>query len=192
MENTIIKHIKENLEVKEKILNDERFIKNIVKIAKLLVEAYKTGNKLLVAGNGGSAADAQHIAGELVSKLYLERPALNAVSLTVNTSVLTAIGNDYNYEKTFARQVEAFGVKGDVFLGLSTSGNSKNVIEAIFESKKRGLKTIGFVGEVKCEMDEICDYIVKIPSAKTPIIQESHIMLGHLICGMVEEALFKK
>lgn len=190
MKKTIISHIDENVKIKELILNDEKFIKNIEKIAKELINAYKNGNKLLVAGNGGSAADAQHIAGELVSKLYLERKALNAISLTVNTSVLTAIGNDYNYEQTFARQIDAFGAKGDVFLGLSTSGNSKNVIEAVFEAKKRGLVTVGFVGSMACDMDEICDYIVKIPSDKTPIIQESHIMLGHIICGLVEEAIF--
>ena len=144
----------------------------------------------MTAGNGGSAGDAQHIAGELVSKFFFDRPGLSAFSLATDTSILTAIGNDYGYEKSFSRQVQANGNEGDVFIGISTSGNSRNIVLALEEAKKKGLVAVGLVGEKECAMDNLCDYIIHVPSSSTPTIQESHIMIGHIICAIVEEAVF--
>jgi D-sedoheptulose 7-phosphate isomerase len=144
----------------------------------------------MTAGNGGSACDSQHIAGELVAKFFIDRPGLNAISLVNYISSLTATSNDYGYEKSFARQIQAFGCEGDIFIAISTSGNSENIISAIKEAKERKIITIGLVGEKECKMDDLCDYIIKVPSSVTPTIQESHIMIGHAICAMVEETLF--
>ena len=187
----IINYIQNSIYTKTKILNDEKFINNIQVIANVIVDAYSKGKKVLTAGNGGSAGDAQHIAGELVSKFFFDRPGLSAFALSTVTSILTAIGNDYGYELSFARQVQANANKGDVFIGISTSGNSKNIVKAIEEAKKKGVITVGLVGEKPCEMDKICDYILKVPSTSTPTIQESHIMIGHIICAIVEEKIFK-
>ena len=184
-------YIQNSIYTKTKILNDEKFINNIQVIANVIVDAYSKGKKVLTAGNGGSAGDAQHIAGELVSKFFFDRPGLSAFALSTDTSILTAIGNDYGYELSFARQVQANANKGDVFIGISTSGNSKNIVKAIEEAKKKGVITVGLVGEKPCEMDKICDYILKVPSTSTPTIQESHIMIGHIICAIVEEKIFK-
>ena len=145
----------------------------------------------MLAGNGGSAADAQHMAGELVSKFLKDRNPLNAMALTTNMSVLTAIGNDYSQEFVFERQLQAYGVEGDVFIAISTSGNSKNIIRAIKEAKDLKMKVIGLCGGNKCDMDGICDCLIKVPSVKTPIIQESQITIGHAICAIVEDELFK-
>ena len=144
----------------------------------------------MLAGNGGSAADAQHIAGELVSKFYFERPAIDAVALTTNTSILTAIGNDLGYEVLFSRQVEAMGHEGDVFIGISTSGNSKNIVKALEVCRERGIYTIGLTGESGGAMKELCDLCIQIPCSETPRIQEAHMMIGHIICCLVEETLF--
>ena len=190
MKDRVRNHIQEALDVKQKMLSDEKFIDNISMIADVITEAYCDKKKMLIAGNGGSAADAQHIAGELVSKFHIERPALPALALITNTSVLTATANDDSYDKVFSRQVEAFGNKGDVFFGISTSGNSENVIEAIKSAKNADMITVGLVGEHSCKMDEICDYIIKIPSLKTPIIQEAHITIGHILCEIVEAKMF--
>lgn len=184
-------YIQSSVDTKQKILNDEKILENIKTIANTVVDAYKNGKKVLTAGNGGSAGDAQHIAGELVSKFFFDRPALSAFSLATDTSILTAIGNDYGYEYSFARQIQANADKGDIFIAISTSGNSKNIVNAILEAKKKKVITIGFTGEKACEMDLLCDYIIKVPSKSTPIIQESHIMIGHIICALVEEAIFK-
>lgn len=184
-------YIQDSIATKQKILNDEKMISTIEKIADEIVKAYKSNKKVLIAGNGGSAADAQHIAGELVSKFYFDRPGLSAIALNVNTSIITAIGNDYGYEKVFSKQIEAHGEQGDIFIGISTSGNSVNIIAALEEAKKKGIVTIGLVGEKSCKMEKICDYIIKIPSSETPKIQESHIMIGHIICAIVEEKMFK-
>lgn len=184
-------YIAESIATKKAILEDENLIKTIETIADVIVNAYKNNKKVLLAGNGGSAADAQHIAAELVSRFYFNRPGLAAVALTTDTSILTAIGNDFGYDITFSRQVEANGQDGDVFIGISTSGNSKNVLAAIEEAKKKNITTIGFVGQKDCLMDKQCDYVVKIPSSDTPKIQESHIMIGHIICAIVEEQMFK-
>lgn len=184
-------YIQASIDTKQNILNDEKMIENIKNIAEVIVSAYKNGKKVLTAGNGGSAGDAQHIAGELVSKFFFDRPALSAFSLATDTSILTAIGNDYGYEYSFARQIQANANEGDVFIAISTSGNSKNIVKAIEAAKLQNVTTIGLVGEKECTMDRICDYIIKVPSSCTPTIQESHIMIGHIICAIVEEKLFK-
>ena len=186
----IKKYIQASIDTKTKILNDEKIIITIQKIADEIVNAYKNDKKVLTAGNGGSAGDAQHIAGELVSKFFFDRPGLTAFSLATDTSILTAIGNDYGYEKTFSRQIQANAKECDVFIGLSTSGNSKNILFAIEEAKKKGVITVGLVGQKECKMDGLCDYIIHVPSLSTPTIQESHIMIGHTICALVEEAIF--
>lgn len=186
------RYIEKSIETKTKILEDKSIIQEIEKIADVIVEAYRNGKKVLTAGNGGSAGDAQHIAGELVSKFFFDRPGLSAFSLATDTSILTAIGNDYGYELSFARQIQANAVAGDVFIGISTSGNSKNIIKAFEEGKKKGITCVALVGNKPCEADKICDYVIKVPSDSTPTIQESHIMIGHIICALVEEAIFKK
>jgi D-sedoheptulose 7-phosphate isomerase len=182
--------IKKSYEIKKNILENKEIFNEIIKIGEILIDVYKKGKKLLIAGNGGSAADAQHIAGELVSKFYFDRPALPAIALTTDTSIITAIGNDYGYEYLFSRQIEANGVKGDAFLGISTSGNSKNIIEGVKKAKEKGLITIGLTGETGGEMKNLCDYIIKVPSSETPRIQESHILIGHIWCSMIEKDIF--
>jgi D-sedoheptulose 7-phosphate isomerase len=192
MTDKIYKQISESILVKEKILKDGLLIEQIKQAALLIINGYKTGKKTLLAGNGGSAADAQHIAGEFVSRFIFDRPGLASLALTTDTSILTAIGNDYGYEKLFARQVQAQAVKGDVFIGISTSGNSRNVIEALSVCKEKGVNSIGLTGKSGGEMADICDICIKVPSAETPRIQESHIMIGHILCFLVEEELFGK
>ena len=192
MKNFIANQIKKSYEIKQAIYDDKEIMSLIQEVSKITIEAYKKGNKTLIAGNGGSAADAQHIAGEFVSKFYFDRPGLPSIAITTDTSILTAIGNDYGYEKLFARQVQANGVKGDIFIGISTSGNSKNIIEALKECKNKGIVTIGFTGERGGKMKELCDYCICVPSNETPRIQESHILIGHIICAVVEEDIFGK
>jgi D-sedoheptulose 7-phosphate isomerase len=162
------------------------------RVAALSVEALRAGGKILLCGNGGSAADAQHWAGELVSRFYYDRPGLPAIALTTDTSILTAIGNDYGYERVFARQVEALGRKGDVLYGISTSGNSPNVVAALEAARAQGLVTIGFTGQGGGKMLALCDICIRIPSDSTPRIQEGHEVLGHAICGMIEAAMFPR
>ena len=185
-------YIQNSIDTKTKILNSMDILSTIQKISDVIFDGYRNNKKVLTAGNGGSAGDAQHIAGELVSKFFFDRPGLSAFSLATDTSILTAIGNDYGYENSFSRQVQANGCEGDTFIGISTSGNSKNVVLALQEAKKKGLITVGLVGEKECEMDKYCDFIIHVPSASTPTIQESHIMIGHIICALVEEAIFQK
>jgi len=190
VEKFIANQVKKSYEIKQAIYENKELMELIQKVSKVTIEAYKQGNKTLIAGNGGSAADAQHIAGEFVSKFYFDRPGLASIALTTDTSILTAIGNDYGYEKLFSRQVQANGVKGDIFIGISTSGNSKNIIEALKECKEKGILTVGFTGENGGDMKELCDYCICVPSNETPRVQESHILLGHIICAVVEEELF--
>ena len=185
-------YISKSIETKTKILNNDELIKKLEKIAEVIIKAYQDDKKVLTAGNGGSAGDAQHIVGELISKVFINRPALNAISLSTDTSVITAVSNDFSYEEVFARQIQANAKEGDVFVAISTSGNSENVIKALETAKEKGVVTIGLTGEKGCKMDELCDYIIHVPSDVTPIIQESHIMLSHIICAKVEESLFKK
>lgn len=186
----IVQQIQESTKVKQAILSDQLLLTDIEKAAMIVTDAYKNGKKTLLAGNGGSAADAQHIAGEFVSRFYFDRPGLPSIALSTDTSILTAIGNDYGYEKLFSRQVQAQGNEGDVFIGISTSGNSSNILFAIEECKKKGIYTIGFTGQTGGKMADICDLIIKVPSLETPRIQESHILIGHIICCIVEDIIF--
>ncbi|EEU6929391.1 D-sedoheptulose 7-phosphate isomerase [Campylobacter jejuni] len=191
--NSYIKeHFQESILVKEQILKDENLITLIKNASLEVIKAYKNGNKTLLAGNGGSAADAQHIAGEFVSRFYFDRPGIASIALTTDTSILTAIGNDYGYENLFARQVQAQGVKGDIFIGISTSGNSKNILKALDLCKQKGIISIGLSGASGGAMNELCDYCIKVPSTCTPRIQEAHILIGHIICAITEEELFGK
>lgn len=190
MKEYIIDQIKDSYETKINMMNQKNIIETIQKVAEITIEAYRNGNKTLIAGNGGSAADAQHMAGEFVSRFYFDRPGLPSIALSTDTSILTAVGNDYGYEKVFARQIQANGNSGDIFFGISTSGNSENIIAAIKECKEKGILTVGLVGEKSCKMDELCDYIIKVPSTETPRIQESHLLIEHMICALVEKAIF--
>lgn len=183
-------YIKNSIITKEKITNDKNIINAIRDASMAIVGAYRKGNKVLTAGNGGSTADAQHIAGELVGRFQRERRALDAIALTTDVFVMTAVGNDFGFDRIFARQIQAHGKKGDVFIGISTSGNSQNIISALEEAKNLGLVTIGLTGKKDCKMDNLCDYIIKVPSDSTPTIQECHVMIGHIICSIVEEELF--
>lgn len=189
-EKLIIDKINQTLRVKQNILKDNELVKKIDEITRVIVNAYKENKKVVLFGNGGSAADAQHLAGELVGKFYLERKALAAIALTTNTSELTAIANDYNFNRVFTRQVEALVNPGDIVIGITTSGNSLNVIEGIKEAKLRGAVTIGFTGASGGKLKENVDYLLSVPSEDTPHIQESHIMIGHIICYLVEKELF--
>lgn len=186
----ILQQIQESIAIKNKILNDPNIIDIINQVANEVIAAYKRGNKTLLAGNGGSAADAQHIAGEFVSRFYYDRPGLASIALTTDTSVLTAIGNDYGYERLFARQIQANGKKGDVFIAISTSGNSPNILLALEEAKTMEIITVGLTGETGGKMKALCDYCIRVPSKETPRIQESHIMIGHVICAIVEKEIF--
>jgi D-sedoheptulose 7-phosphate isomerase len=181
-----------SLEVLAAMVADPGLLAAVERAADLCVEAVTTGHKVLLAGNGGSAADAQHIAAEFVSRFAYDRPGLPAFALTTDTSALTAIGNDYGYQVLFARQVQAVGLAGDVFIGLSTSGRSPNVLAALREARAKGLRTIGFTGSTGQAMAPLCDLLLAVPAAETPKIQEAHITLGHIICGLVERRCFPR
>lgn len=185
-------HFEDSIQVKNQILQDKALIELIQKVALITTNAYKNCFKTMLAGNGGSAADAQHIAGEFVSRFYFDRPGIPSIALTTDTSILTAIGNDYGYDRLFARQVQAQGVKGDIFIGISTSGNSTNIIEALKVCKEKEIISIGLTGQSGGKMADLCDYCIKVPSNCTPRIQESHIVIGHIICAIVEEEIFGK
>lgn len=182
--------IQSSIEVKQSILADEAMIQQLANVSQLITTAFKNGNKVLFCGNGGSAADAQHLAAEFSGRFYTDRDALPAEALHVNTSYLTAVANDYSYDVVYARLVKGLGHKGDVLIGLSTSGNSKNIIEAFKVSRQKQMITIGFTGETGGQMKELSDHLFNVPSKDTPRIQESHIMLGHIICQLVEEQYF--
>lgn len=189
--NSIIKEqIAASIQTKQLILDNPELLKDINDAASLVTIAYQQNKKTLLGGNGGSAADAQHIAGEFVSRFYFDRPGIPSIALTTDTSIITAIGNDYGYEKLFARQIQAYGNEGDIFIGISTSGNSKNIIEGLAMCKEKGIKSIGLTGISGGKMAELCDICVRVPSPETPRIQESHILIGHIICCIVEETLF--
>jgi D-sedoheptulose 7-phosphate isomerase len=190
MRSFIIDQLKEAYEVEKRILEDEALVSVIEAVARRCAEAYKAGRKTLIAGNGGSAADAQHIAAEFIGRFSFERPSLPSIALTTDTSMLTAIGNDYGFENIFRRQVQGQGVKGDVFIGLSTSGRSANIIAALEECKQREIVTVSLTGAGDHKMAEISDYCIVVPSTSTPRIQEAHTLIGHLICSAVEAALF--
>ena len=175
-----------------RLKRDVRAIGSISDIAETLRDALVNGNKILLAGNGGSAADAQHLAGEFVSRFNYDRPGLAAFALTTDTSVLTAIGNDYGYERIFSRQIEAVGNKKDIFIGISTSGTSPNILNALSTAQDRGLITIGFCGDYTEKFENQCNYIFSAPSSSTPKIQEIHIIVGHIVCGLVESSIFPR
>ncbi len=186
---TTLQHIRESVEVKTALLNDPHAIATITKVADLCAQAYEHGHKVIWAGNGGSAADAQHMAGEMVSKFYFDRPAIPSIALTTDTSIITAIGNDYGYEHIFDRQLQANARRGDIFIGISTSGNSRNLVASLPLCRELGVTTVALVGAAPCHMDD-WDYVVKIPSIVTPRIQECQTLIGHIICCIVEETLF--
>lgn len=190
MINYIKNQIQASIDTKEKILKDERLMETIAQVGRECVELYRNGKKTLLAGNGGSAADAQHIAAELVGRYGFDRPSIPSIALTTDTSNLTAIGNDYGYDQVFSRQMEGMGSEGDLFIGISTSGNSVNIVKAINAAKAKGVKTVALVGRDGGEMARISDYAIIVPSNETPRIQESHILIGHMICDIIEKELF--
>jgi len=184
--------ISESIEIKNKLLKDEQFLEMVVMSCKVISAALRSGKKLLIAGNGGSAADSQHIAAEFVGRFLMDRRALSAIALTTDTSIITAIANDFGYESVFARQIEALGEAGDVFLAISTSGNSKNLIKALRVAQLSHISTISLTGMTGSEMEKLSDICINVPSRLVPRIQESHIMIAHIICDMVERNLFSK
>ena len=188
----ITNNLTASIELKQRILDDAQTLKTIAEMADQIVGAYQHGKKVLFCGNGGSAADAQHLAAELSGRYYYDRPPLSAEALHVNTSYLTAVANDYSYEEVYARLMQAVGNQGDILIGLSTSGNSKNVVNALIEAKSRGCITFGFTGKGGGKMKDHCDFLVSIDSTDTPRIQECHMLIGHSICEIVEQALFTK
>lgn len=171
---------------------DARMPELMAKAVDHAVAALRAGRKLLFAGNGGSAADAQHWAGELVSRFYYDRPGLPAIALTTDTSILTAIGNDYGYDYVFARQVEALGQEGDVLVAISTSGNSRNIVRAIEAAREKRMVVIGYTGQGGGQMASLCDLCFRVPSGETPRIQEGHEALGHLLCALIEAEMFPR
>ena len=186
----IIKAIKNTIETKKRILADKNTLSTIEKIAKELIKAFKNDKKVLLCGNGGSAADAQHIAAELSGKFYLDREPLFAEALHTNPSFLTAVANDYSYDEVFARAVKANGREGDILIGISTSGNSMNVIKAIEVANDKKMITVGLNGATGGKLNGLCKHLIKVPSNDTPRIQESHILIGHIICEIVEKKIF--
>ena len=186
---TVKSQVGESARVKEALLQDGATLQKVAEVAQLLIGTYKAGGKTLWAGNGGSAADAQHMAAELVNKFRLNRSGLPALALTVDTSILTAIGNDYGYDQVFVRQIEACGQPGDVFIGISTSGNSANLVKALSACRARGIVTVALVGGRPCLMDGY-DHVIHVPSEDTPRIQECQTLIGHILCDAVEQSLF--
>lgn len=184
--------IDSSIQVKQDILLDEQLIKEIENIIVAVVNCYKSGGKVYFCGNGGSAADAQHIAAELSGRFYYDRDPLYAEALHVNTSYLTAVANDYSYDEIYARLIKAKGWKGDVLFGISTSGNSENILRAFAQAKKQGVITVALTGATGGKMKDLADFLLNVPSTDTPRIQESHIMLGHIICEYVESELFPR
>ena len=182
--------INASINVKQQVLEDELLLQTINNCIHKIVTAFKNGNKVLFCGNGGSAADAQHLAAEFSGRFYTDRKALPAEALHCNTSYLTAVGNDYSFDVIYSRLVDGIGQHGDVLIGLSTSGNSKNIIKAFETAKEKGMITIGFTGTTGGQLKPVSDYLINVPSTDTPRIQESHILIGHIICQLVEEKIF--
>ncbi|MCX6281118.1 MAG: D-sedoheptulose 7-phosphate isomerase [Bacteroidetes bacterium] len=184
--------ILQSIETKQKILDNQELLKVIEDVASACSTAFCNGNKVLFCGNGGSAADAQHLAAEFSGRFYYDRPPLPSEALHVNTSYLTAVANDYSYDEVYSRIVKGSGQEGDVLIGLSTSGNSKNVIRAFEVANEIGMLTVALTGETGGLMKDIVDFLINVPSTDTPRIQESHILIGHIICEIVESSLFPK
>lgn len=191
MKNRIKHIIEDSIAAKTAMLMNPMMIETIEKVVDLCVLAYRGKQKILFCGNGGSAADAQHLAAELSGRFYINRPPLFAEALHVNGSYLTAVSNDFSFEDIYSRAIEAKCVPGDILIAISTSGNSPNILKAVAQAKKMGVITIGFTGQTGGKMMKLCDYIIAVPSIDTPRIQESHILIGHIICELVESALFK-
>jgi len=186
MKASIIDLLQESVAVKQQYLNDSAEIEKLEQLAQLCISALQQGNKILLAGNGGSASDAQHIAAELVGRFETQRPGLAAYALNTNASSMTAIANDFSYDHIFARQLQALGRKGDVFLGFSTSGNSPNVVNAIEQARSMGVSAIGLTGAGGGKMAQLCDICLMVPSQRTARVQEVHICIGHILCGLIE------
>jgi D-sedoheptulose 7-phosphate isomerase len=190
MQAKIKKQIRDSIDLKQLLLESPPVLTEIEKAAATVLSAFRNNRKVLLAGNGGSAADAQHIAAEFINRFCFDRPGLPSIALTTDTSVLTSIGNDYGFNKVFARQISAMGNSGDVFIGISTSGNSGNIVEALKTCREAGISTIGFTCSSGGLMKDFCDICIAVPSNDTPRIQEVHILIGHIICGIVEDELF--
>lgn len=182
--------IQSSIETKQKILQDKSILERIENISTALVKSFQDGHKVYFCGNGGSASDAQHLAAELSGRYYIDRSALPAEALHVNTSYLTAVANDYSFDDIYARYIDGMGYEGDVLVGFSTSGNSPNIVKAFQTAKTKSIITVGFTGENGGKLKDLSDYLINIPSKDTPRIQESHIMIGHIICELVEERIF--
>jgi D-sedoheptulose 7-phosphate isomerase len=182
--------IKSSIDTKQKLLQDEVLLKTITITIDVIVNAFRDGKRVYFCGNGGSAADAQHLAAEFSGRFYKDRKALPAEALHCNTSYLTAVANDYSFDDIYSRLIDGIGEKGDVLVGLSTSGNSVNILKAFETARKKGMITVGFTGESGGKIRALCDHLINIPSADTPRIQETHIMVGHIICQLVEEKYF--
>lgn len=181
-----------SIDTKQKLLQDEQLLGTVEKVIEVIVDAFQNGNRLYFCGNGGSAADAQHLAAEFSGRFYTDRKALPAEALHCNTSYLTAVANDYSYDVIYSRMIEGFGERGDVLVGLSTSGNSANIVKAFEAAKEKQMITVAFTGISGGTMKAFSDFLINIPSGDTPRIQESHIMVGHIICQLVEEKLYPK
>jgi len=190
MENIILKRFKESIEVKNRFLKEN--LPRLIEVVKLVSQAFEAGNRIFFFGNGGSAADAQHLAAEFVNRYVIDRPSLPAIALTTDTSILTSIANDTAFSEVFARQIRALGREGDVAIGISTSGTSSNVIKAFEVAKEMGMKTVALTGNDGGVMGKIADFSLVVSSTSTPRIQEAHILIGHIICEMVEHQLFFK
>jgi len=190
IEEIVIKELKESADIKKKIAQD--LPEKIVSAIEMIINSYRSGGKVLLIGNGGSASDAQHIAAEFVGRFKLERKALPAIALTTDTSILTALSNDYGYETVFSRQLEALGNEKDVLIAITTSGSSKNILKAVDLAHKKNIKVIGLTGGGGGKLKKAADITIVVPSKNTPRIQEAHITIGHIICELVEEALFNE
>ena len=187
----ITNYLSKSIEIKQNLAKNKEILLIVSEVADRIISAYQKGNKVLLAGNGGSAADAQHIAAEFVSRFFFDRPGLPAIALTTDTSMLTAIGNDYGFEKLFARQLQAQSKEGDVFIGISTSGNSENILNAVAVAKDSGVTSIVLCGDGG-KLKNLADIAICVPSLITPYIQECHICIGHMICAIVEQQIFSK
>jgi D-sedoheptulose 7-phosphate isomerase len=191
MQTQIQQIIQASIDLKSLLLQDETILNNLEACVDQITRAFQNGNKVLFCGNGGSAADAQHLAAEFSGRFYTDREALPAEALHVNTSYLTAVANDYSYDVVYSRLINGIGKPGDVLVGLSTSGNSTNIVNAFVKAKEKGMITIGFTGEGGGKMNPLSDHLLAVPSKDTPRIQECHILLGHILCQLVEEKYFK-
>ncbi len=192
MKALILQRIQESIQTKQSLLQDPDLPGTIRKVAQHCVEAFRADRKVLFAGNGGSAADAQHLAAEFSGRFYYDRPPLFSEALHVNTSYLTAVANDYSFEEVYARMVKAKGRTGDLLFAISTSGNSPNILKAIAAAKEQGMTVVGMTGASGGKMKDACDFLINVPSSDTPRIQECHILIGHIICEIVESQLFPK